>query len=167
MEGYPDKNIYSKILNRVHVKIKTTSRQKNSNKFAFFAIPEFLVDTPTYDVSNCTAYIIDKLKTNGFYIKYTHPNLLFISWAHHLDKTKRAEIKKMYGINVDSNGNRLLEEPSKSNSVDNNRNIDNILLSSSKTIKVNKEYNDPKTYKPTGNLIYNNALLQTIEDRTS
>jgi hypothetical protein len=165
-QGKQRENIYRKILNRVHVQIKTTSRQKNSSKFTFFAIPEFLVGTPTYDVSRCTAYIIDKLKENGFFVKYTHPNLLFISWVHHLDKTKRAEIKKMYGINVDSNGNRLEYSSPESNTLKESGNIDNMLLVT-KNIKVGKKYNDPTTYKPTGNLIYNTALLQTIEDKTS
>ncbi len=33
--------------------------------------------------------------------------------------------------------------------------------------KVKKEYNDPSSYKPTGNLIYNTKLLQRIEDKTT
>ena len=91
MERYPDKinmddlfnkerehvlqkeTVYSKILNRAHTQIKITSRQKNSNKFIFFAIPEFLVGTPTYDVAACTAFVIDKLKNNGFVINIHTP----------------------------------------------------------------------------------------------
>lgn len=186
MEQYPDKinlddlfdkqrsqyiqreKIHSRILNRAHIKIKTTSRQRNGSKFIFFLIPEFLVGTPTYDVAACTAYIIDKLKINGFFVKYTHPNLLFISWQHYLDKTKRAEIKRIYGVSVDGHGNRVKEKSSKKEET--TKDINSILLTS-KSINVGakpkKEYRDPATYKPTGHLIYNNALLQRIEDKTT
>jgi len=184
MEQYPDKinlddlyererqqhaqreKIYSRILNRAHTQIKTTSRQRNGAKFTFFLIPEFLVGTPTYDVAACTAYIIDKLETNGFYIKYTHPNLLFISWKHYLDKMKRADIKKTYGISVDGQGNRL---KNKGNSSKPN-NPNNFLLTNSKTsveAKPKKEYRDSGDYKPTGNFIYNKDLLKKIEDKTN
>ena len=67
--------IYQKILARAHTKIKITSRQRISEQFCFFIIPEFLVGTPRYDSAACTAYIMDKLIDNGFLIKYTHPNL--------------------------------------------------------------------------------------------
>ena len=71
--------VFRKILNRVHSKIKITSRQRSAEQFTFFVVPEFLVGTPRYDVAACIAYIIDKLKINGFNVTYTHPNLLFIS----------------------------------------------------------------------------------------
>ena len=185
MERYPDKinmddlfnkdreqfqqreKIYSKILNRAHTQIKLTSRQRNCNKFTFFLIPEFLVGTPTYDVAACTAFIMDKLKKNGFFIKYTHPNLLFISWNHYIDKMKRAEIKKHYGISVDGFGNRVKDKGKTESKPDN---INSLLLTNKKidvgSVKTKKEYRDTNSYKPTGNLIYNNALLQRIEDKT-
>ena len=71
---------YQKILSRVHTKIKVTSRQKTTEQFCFFIIPEFIIGLPRYDSATCTAYIIDKLLENGFQTKYTHPNLLHISW---------------------------------------------------------------------------------------
>ena len=71
---------YKMILNRVHKKIKISSRQKENQMFTFFVIPEFLIGVPTYDIASCTAYIIEKLKENGFTVKYTYPNLLFISY---------------------------------------------------------------------------------------
>ena len=184
MERYPDKinmdelfqreqkshvqreKIYSKIRNRAHTQIKTTSRQRDASKFTFFLIPEFLVGTPTYDVAACTAYIIDKLKNNGFYVKYTHPNLLFISWQHYIGKMQRAEIKRMYGVSVDGFGNKVKDKIAKEAPTD----VNSILLTNSSHVNVQakpkKEYNDPSSYKPTGNLIYNTKLLQRIEDKT-
>ena len=86
--------VYQKILHRVHNKIKLTSRQKITEQFCFFIIPEFLVGTPMFDSSTCTAFVIDKLMENGFMVKYTHPNMLFISWQHYIDKKKKVIIQK-------------------------------------------------------------------------
>ena len=140
-----------------------SSRQRHNNQYTFFVIPEFIVGVPTYDIASCTAFIIDKLKDNGFIIKYTYPNLLFISWAHHIDKTKRNEIKKLYGVNVDSTGNVINKadnkEPSKGGI--------NSLMIKDKNVelgKVKKEYKNTNDYKPTG--IYNSALLGKIDAQT-
>ena len=38
--------VYKKILNRTHQKIKYVSRQKNTEHYCFFVVPEFLVGTP-------------------------------------------------------------------------------------------------------------------------
>ena len=98
------KSIYLKILNRVHKKITTTSKIKNNNKYCFFIIPEIILGVPTFDTEDCKQYIIKSLLDNGFQIKYTHPNLLFISWSHILPSYIRKRIKKETGYLVDENG---------------------------------------------------------------
>ena len=102
--------IYNKILSRIHNKIKHTSRNKINEKYCFYLIPEFLIGVPKYDVALCTAYIIEKLQNNGFHIKYTHPNLLFISWNHYIKKKKRNLIKNIYGVNIDGFGNEIIKK---------------------------------------------------------
>ena len=161
-------NIYKKILNRVHAKIKHTSRQRNSGQFCFFIVPEFLVGTPRYDSAACIAYIMDKLIENNFVIKYTHPNLLFISWKHYIPKYKRVDFKKKYGYTIDGFGNKVNDKKKKETSEDN---INNLLLKKGNVSvnakkKENVNYTQISKYKPTGNLIYNNALLRKIEDST-
>ena len=49
---------------------------------------------------------MDKLTTNGFVIKYTHPNLLFISWKHWIPSYVRTEFKKKTGKNIDGFGEK-------------------------------------------------------------
>ena len=73
---------YNTILNRVHNKIKLTSRQQIAEHYCWFVIPEVMIGIPKYDIGTCIAYVIDKLQTNGFKVRYTHPNMLFISWQH-------------------------------------------------------------------------------------
>ena len=163
--------IYQKILARVHKKIKATSRMRNSDRFTFFVLPEFILGIPRYNMVECTSYVIEKLIDNGFMIKYTHPNLLFISWQHYIPNYQRAQIKKKTGVSVDAYG-RVVNKKNKKGQDDGN--INNLLLKNgSKDVKKgnlkkgnNKNYKDISTYKPTGNLIYNTKLIQSIEDVT-
>ena len=97
-------SIYLKILNKVHKKITTTSKTRNSNNFCFFIIPEILLGVPMYNLEDCKQYIFQNLIDNGFQIKYTHPNLLFISWNHILPSYMRRKIKKNTGYSVNENG---------------------------------------------------------------
>ena len=108
-----DKNTlrsYNIVLQRIHTRIKTTSRQKNNDQFCWFVIPEVMIGVPKYDVSACIAYIIDQLKQNGFMLKYTHPNLIFISWKNWVPDYVRNEIKKQTGTKIDGNGNIIQDK---------------------------------------------------------
>ena len=163
--------VYKKILNRAHQKIKYASRQRNTEHFCFFVVPEFLVGTPRYDSAACIAYIMDKLTHNGFVVKYTHPNLLFISWQHYIPKYQRQNFKKKYGYSIDGFGNQVAEKKKdvKSN---NPQNMNSLLVRKQNvpvTVKKkdDKKYTQISEYKPTGNLIYNTALLKKIENNNN
>ena len=162
-------NIYNKILTRVHDKIRLASRQSKDNQYCWFLIPEIIIGLPKYDNGACIAYIIDKLNSNGFVVKYTHPNLLFISWKHWIPSYVRNEIKKKTGVVIDGNGNRLDNSEDKlelTNSSDPNallfpKGIKNTSEESKKNFK------DVNSYKPTGSLVYNNDLFKKLEDKLS
>jgi len=164
--------VYKKILNRTHQKIKYTSRQKNTEHFCFYVVPEFLVGTPRYDSAACIAYIMDKLNQNGFNVKYTHPNLLFISWKHYIPKYQRSNFKKKYGYSIDGFGNYVEEKKTIEDKSD-PKNMNSLLLRKTAVpVTVNKKedqknYTQISQYKPTGNLIYNTALLKKIENHNS
>ena len=96
---------YNRILKRIHTKIKLISRQKNNMCFCAYVIPEFVLGLPRYDVAACTAHIIQKLKENGFLVKYTYPNLLFISWGHYIPSYQRDQYRKQTGQTIDEHGN--------------------------------------------------------------
>jgi len=164
--------LFNKILNRIHVKIKTVSRQKVDEQACWFLVPETIIGVPRYDQAGCIAYLISKLQTNGFNIKYIHPNLLFISWNHWVPSYVRTEIKKKTGINLNEYGQKIEEnndneikaisnEPSNPNDyMLRGQNMDQ------KDGKVSKkEYTPIKSYKPSGNLIYDDDILNKIEDR--
>jgi hypothetical protein len=166
--------LFNKILNRIHVRIKTVSRQKNDDQFCWFLVPETIIGVPKYDQAGCIAYLINKLQTNGFNVKYIHPNTLFISWMHFIPSYIRTEIKKKTGIQIDQNGNKVDEtsedgqvkaitnEPTNPNDYmfNNSGRAENNL-----NAKPKKEYTPIKSYKPSGNLIYDDDLLNKIEDK--
>ena len=160
--------VYKKILNRAHHKIKYTSRQRDTGHFCFFIVPEFLVGTPRYDSAACIAYVMDKLTQNGFMVKYTHPNLLFISWQHYIPKYQRQNFKKKYGYSIDGFGNQVQDKKKDTKNVD-PTNMNALFarkqnVSTTVKKKDDKKYNQVSEYKPTGNLIYNTALLKKIEN---
>ena len=55
----------------------------------------------------CIAYIIDKLKENGFNIKYTHPNFIMIHGVIIYTSYIRQDYKKKTGITLDGFGNTI------------------------------------------------------------
>jgi hypothetical protein len=162
--------LFNKILNRIHVKIKTTSRQKLDGQFCWYLVPEVIIGVPKYDQGACIAYLMDKLKVNGFNLKYVHPNTLFISWMHWVPSYVRTELKKKtgivvneYGQKIDENGNDTKQITDSSNPNESMFNLKNTNQTVSK--KDNKNYTPIKSYKPSGNLVYNDDLLNTIEDK--
>ena len=153
---------YHKISNRDHKKIKLTSRQKNNDLFCFFVVPEFLVGIPTYDIFTCITYLIEQLTKNGFEVKYTHPNLLFISWKHYIPAYQRLEIKQKYGVKIDGFGNLLKEKKEEG---DKTKHLISAISTTSGAN--NKNFKAVNTYKPTGNLIYGQDLIKRITAKTT
>ena len=159
-------NLYNKVLNRIHVKIKTTSRQKKDEQHCWFVVPEVIMGVPRYDQGACIAYVVDKLEVNGFSVKYIHPNVLFICWKYWVPSYVRDQLKKKAGIRVNEFGKPIQEEDSKEES-------DNTIgLSTKKTItggKSNqadkKNYNSTKNYKPSGKLVYNDDLIDLLGNK--
>jgi len=167
---------FNRILTRVHDKIKVAARQKNSEQFCWYLVPEMLIGVPNYDKNACITYIISKLEENDFVVRYTHPNLLFISWKHYIPNYVRTEIKKKTGTVIDKFGNYVSDaDPDAPPAADGSPGADmNMMMYNKKgaaaatTAAAKKPAGDFKpitAYKPTGNLIYNQELFKKIEDR--
>lgn len=157
---------YNTILNRVHNKIKLTSRQQIAEHYCWFIVPEVMIGVPKYDITTCIAYIIDKLQTNGFQVRYTHPNMLFISWKHWVPSYVRAEIKKKTGMTVDGYGNIKTEDTDTDKKELNPNTLlkNKIIGSTSNTIATIANTSKPiDAYKPTGQLIYNTDIINSLK----
>jgi hypothetical protein len=181
--------IFNRILNRVHEKIKMTSRQKLNSSFCWYVVPEVMLGYVNYDRVACISYMLAKLEENDFQVRYTHPNLIFISWGHYIPTYVRTEFKKKTGIAIDEHGNRKDEHENANNITDgtdggggirlitnsssnsDNGNLDHALLNRNKSMTPNanvilkKEYKPITSYKPTGNLVYSNDFLKKIDER--
>ena len=194
-----DKNqlfTYNKILTRIHEKIKLTSRQKCQQQFCWFVVPEIILGVANYDHAGCIAYLVDKLQENKFMVRYTHPNLLLISWIHYVPNYVRNEYKRKTGTAIDEFGRPILydeegnvikyENGSKAgmgaNSgggprtpedattlLYNQRNDPSGAAGSANgngpSGSDKKEYKQTDTYRPTGNLVYNQEYFQKLENR--
>jgi hypothetical protein len=161
--------LYNKILNRIHVKIKTISRQKTDEQFCWFLVPEIIIGVPRYDNAACIAYLIDKLKLNEFTVKYIHPNLLFISWIHWVPSYVRSELKKKTGIIIDQFGQKVEDKIEKiedaNTSISFNLKTTDDIANLQKGKQNKKEYTPITSYKPSGNLIYDNDVLNKINNK--
>ena len=172
--------LYNKILNRIHVRIKTTARQKIDEQYCWFVVPEVIIGVPKYDNGLCIAYLLDKLKENGFNVKYMHPNLLLIAWAHWVPSYVRTELKKKTGLVIDEYGNKISQDDDNLELEQRNNNpksLDDMMFkikdtsssSSSSSTKGNsvqeqKKFTPINSYKPQGNLVYGDELLIKLED---
>jgi hypothetical protein len=164
--------LFNKILNRIHVRIKTVSRQRADEQFCWFLVPEIIIGVPKYDQGGCIAYLMDKLKTNGFNIRYIHPNLLFISWLHWVPSYVRTELKKKTGILVNEYGQQLDEsDGSAKQASQTSENANDIMFNiknqdqEQKGAQSKKEYKPINSYKPSGSLLYNDDLLNKAFDK--
>ena len=157
-------DLFNKLLNRAHNKIKLTSRQQIDEQFCWFQVPEVMIGVPKYDQGECIAYIINKLKENGFLVKYIHPNVIFICWNHWIPGYVRNEIKKKTGMRVDGNG--MLVGEKETNEGDNvNSLVLNNKTNDKKTPVVGKVYKPIDDYTPTGNLVYNSEMINKLDKK--
>lgn len=151
--------LFKKILNRVHVKIKTISRHSKNDKFCWYVVPEIIIGIPKYDQAACIAYLLDTLQSNGFRVKYIHPNTLFISWSHWIPSYVRNEIKKRTGITINEFGEKIEDNNNDENEDEYNE------IKEEEKVKNNTKYNSISSYKPMGNLVYNEEYITKIDNK--
>jgi hypothetical protein len=150
--------LFNKILNRAHVKIKTTSRLYLNQHFCWFHIPEVIIGVPSFDQAACIAYIIDKLQTSKFEVKYYHPNVLFICWERYIPTYIRTEIKKKTGIELDEFGQKIVEEEQPTTTAQATDLFTN--KKKKEKEKSNEQFKPIQNYKPTGKFIYDDLLFK-------
>lgn len=163
--------LFNKMLNNVHKRIKLTSRQKIDNQMCWYLVPETILGVPKYDQGACIAFLMDKLNNNGFNVRYIHPNLLFISWMHWVPGYIRSEFKKKTGIAINEYGEKVEEKDEDGNikMIENPSDPNDYLLKQNdpnqKGKAQKKEYTPIKSYKPSGNLVYDDDILNKIEGK--
>jgi hypothetical protein len=157
--------LFKKILNRIHIRIKTTAKQNTVERYCWYVIPEIIIGVPKYDQGACIAYVMDTLQKNGFQVRYFHPNTVFISWDHWVPTYVRTEIKKKTGININEYGEKIEDEKD----VEQENGYENVTSkgtnSNLEQIKNSKKYTPINSYKPSGKLVYSEDLLNKLEGK--
>jgi hypothetical protein len=168
--------LFKKILNRIHVRIKTTAKQNVNEKFCWFVVPEIIIGVPKYDQAGCIAYVMDTLQKNGFQVRYFHPNTVFISWNHWVPTYIRTEIKKKTGIVINEYGIKVAEKDKEGENEDDDINVDTNDNNNDNTsntnpnmqqIKNSKKYTPINSYKPTGKMVYSEDLLNSTFNKVT
>ena len=160
---------FVKILNRIHKRIQVTAKSKFSDKHIFFNVPEFILGEPNYDKNHCIAYLFSELEENEFFVKYIHPNTLYVSWDKYVPFFVREQIKKKTGIEVDTKGVVIGEEKDKlllQNGPSGGGSSENGAESAKGNGRNSRNrYKSTDLYKPTGDFVYGSDLFDKIEKR--
>ena len=157
--------LFKKILNRIHVRIKTTAKQNVHEKFCWFVVPEIIIGVPKYDQAGCIAYLSNTLQENGFNVRYFHPNTLFICWDHWVPSYVRTEIKKKTGVQINEYGKIIEQEKEDIEGEQEGLLVEQLGSNSLHQIKNSKKYTPINSYKPSGKLVYSEDLLNKIENK--
>ena len=73
---------YNQILEQIYTRIRSASRQ-GADPWIVFTVPPFILGLPRIDLEDCIVYIVYMLRQQSYEVRYTYPNLLYISWKHH------------------------------------------------------------------------------------
>jgi hypothetical protein len=74
---------YNKILEQIYNRIRTISKLPNSQCYLLYTVPPFIFGLPKLDLEDCVVYLIYQLRHAGYEIRYSPPNMIYISWVHH------------------------------------------------------------------------------------
>lgn len=74
---------YNQLLNQINQRIYTTSQMSGNANFITYTVPPFIFGLPKLDLQDCIVYLVWMLRQNGYEVRYSYPNLLYISWRHH------------------------------------------------------------------------------------
>ena len=72
---------YNQLLEQVQHRIFTTSQLPGNPSYLVYTVPPFILGLPYIDLQDCIVYIVYNLRQNGFEVRFTYPNMLYISWS--------------------------------------------------------------------------------------
>jgi len=73
---------YNTILEQIYTRIKSASKQ-GADPWITYTIPPIILGMPKIDLEDCVVYLVYMLRQQAYEVRYTYPNLLYISWKHH------------------------------------------------------------------------------------
>jgi hypothetical protein len=73
---------YNKILEQIYIRIRASSRE-GGEPWLIYTVPPFIIGLPKIELEDCIVYLVYVLRQQGYEVRYTYPNMLYISWKHH------------------------------------------------------------------------------------
>jgi hypothetical protein len=171
-------SVYEKVLLKCHKRIKFVA--DSGKQKTYFIVPEYMFGIPLYNQIACVCYLIIKLRKNGFKVKYTHPNFIYISWNHYNDEAQynytlnipQIEYNSPYTNSITYNDDdfeikRLPTNVLKKKNINHYKNLNDKLTSD-----INKNFkfdnlNIPHTQNKSNNISSNNNLSITQSTRST
>ena len=74
---------YNTILGQIYHRVRVISKINNSPCHLLYTIPPFILGLPPLDIEDCSTYLAFQLRHTGYEVRFTPPNMLYLSWAHH------------------------------------------------------------------------------------
>ena len=71
---------YNQLLSQIHHRIFTTSQLPGNPNYLMYTVPPFILGLPSIDLEDCIVYLVFQLRASQFEVRFTYPNLLYISW---------------------------------------------------------------------------------------
>ena len=82
---------YNQVLTQIQHRIKVTAEMAGNQNYLLYTVPPFILGLPAIDLQDCIVYVVHQLRTGGFEVKFTYPNLLYISWKHYEQEYMREQ----------------------------------------------------------------------------
>jgi hypothetical protein len=74
---------YNTLLEQIYHRIYATSQLPGNTSSVLYSVPPFILGLPKLDSEDCIVYLVWQLRESKFEVRFTWPNLLWISWRHH------------------------------------------------------------------------------------
>jgi hypothetical protein len=74
---------YNTLLEQIYHRVYATSQLSGNTSSVLYTVPPFILGLPKLDMEDCIVYLVWQLRQSKFDVRFTWPNMLFISWKHH------------------------------------------------------------------------------------
>ena len=74
---------YNQLLEQIYNRVYSTSQMSGNANYIMYTVPPFVLGLPRIDMEDCIVYLVYMLRQHGYEVRFTYPNLLYISWKHH------------------------------------------------------------------------------------
>ena len=74
---------YNQLLEQIYTRVYSTSQMSGNANYIMYTVPPFILGLPRIDMEDCIVYLVFMMRQHGYEVRFTYPNLLYISWKHH------------------------------------------------------------------------------------